>query len=70
MAFGIYLLVAGGLIGLAAGTAVVIGAHHTFKHGSPAGAIALLLGLIVFAGLCAPFAMGYSVAGILGPVIP
>lgn len=49
MDFETYLLIAGIVILLAALICVVFGIAHLIREGSPAGAIALLLGLIVIA---------------------
>lgn len=56
----VYILVASGLVLLAALLAVALGGFHAIRNGSPSGAIALLLGLIVAATLIGAIVVGVS----------
>jgi len=58
----LYVLIAGACVAVAALIAVALGAYHAFRNGSPRGAIALLLGVIVIAVLVGPIVLGQSFA--------
>ena len=66
MSVSTFMLIAGIAIAFAGLMCVITGAFHTFRNGSPSGAIALLLGIVALAFVLAHVVIGAELSSIFG----